>query len=524
MEGRDPATPTGNHEPIWMETAEGTDYPALPGDRRVDVAVVGGGIAGLTTAFELDRAGRSVAVLERDRILTGTTGHTTAKVTSLHGLIYDHLVDHFGRERARQYARANQSAIDTVEETAARLDIDAEFRRAPAYTYVEPGSDRAAVHAEVEAARSLDLPVSYTEETDLPFEVGAAVRFDDQAYFHPRKYLLGLAEALVDGGGDIYEGTIVEDVVDGEPCRVETDRGDVVADHVVIASHFPVEDDAFYFARLSPKRSYIIAAELEGDAPEGMYYDPEEPYFSVRPHAGANSLVLVGGQNHRTGHSGSTAARYRRLERAARERFDVASIEYRWSTQDYVSVDRVPYVGRAAPQRTNVSLATGFGGWGMTNGTAAGTLLAGLVHGQEPPWADVFSPTRFEFSASKDDLVEHNKQSFGHYLDDYLGGPSGGDPADLDPGEGAVFGGRTDPVAVHRDTDGEFHAVSAVCSHMGCLVEWNDGERSWDCPCHGSRFDADGEVLDTPAVADLEAVDLPRRDAARPGRQEPGAE
>jgi len=244
-----------------------------------------------------------------------------------------------------------------------------------------------------------------------------------------------------------------------------------------------------------------------------MYYYPRDPYFSVRPHAGEDDLVLLGGQNHRTGHGGSTEERYRTLERQARERFDIASIEYRWATQDYVSVDRVPFVGKAAPTVDNVYVATGFGGWGMTNGTAAAMVLADLIHGRDNAWQDLYRPTRFNFSASKSDLVTHNKHAMGHFLEKYVGDRPPLDTGRLERGEGTVFDDDSDtPVAVCRDDDGDLHAVSAVCPHMGCIVRWNDGDSSWDCPCHGSRFDADGTVLDTPAVSDLESVDISNGD------------
>jgi glycine/D-amino acid oxidase-like deaminating enzyme/nitrite reductase/ring-hydroxylating ferredoxin subunit len=511
MDHADPASelPTGKHEPIWIDTSSRTDYAPLEDGLRVDTAVVGGGIAGVTTAAKLDDEGQSVAVIERDHILTGVTGHTTAKVTSLHGLVYDHLIDHFGVERAQEYADANQTAIEDVAETVETRDIDCGFERGPAYTYVRPGDDRRDVREEVEAARRLGLPVSYVESSDLPYEVGAAVRFDDQAYFHPRKYLLELARGVAEGNGHVFENTTVREVEDGPTCHVSTDRGTVVADSVVVATHFPVEDDALYFARMSPKRSYVVAAHLEGESPDGMYYYPRDPYFSVRPHADEASLVLIGGQNHRTGHGGSTEDRYRKLERTARERFDVESIEYRWATQDYVSADRVPFVGPAAPHVDNVYVATGFGGWGMTNGIAAASVLTDRILGVENPWQDVYRPTRFELGASKSELISHNTHAMRHLFGEYVRSRPRLDLSAIEPGEATVYEDQDDPVAVYRDDDGEVHAVSAVCSHMGCLVTWNDGEASWDCPCHGSRFDIDGTVLDTPAVDDLETVDLP---------------
>lgn len=500
---------SGRHEPIWLDTTPGTDYEALDSGLRVDTAVVGGGIAGITTAFQLQDAGQSVALFERDRILRAVTGHTTAKLTSLHGLIYDHLRDHFGQQPAQQYAEANEAAIDEIESTVEEHGIDCGFARLPAYTYVDSKDSQQKIRDETEAARDLGLPASYVTSTDLPYNVEAAVEFTDQARFHPRKYLLKLAEKISGDGSHVFEETTVKGVTDGSPCRMKTDRGEVVADDVVIATHFPIKDPALYFARLSPKRSYVIAARLADNPPAGMYYDPEEPYFSVRPHpADGESMVLIGGQNHRTGHGHDTTERYRRLEQQARERFDIESIEYRWATQDYVSIDQVPFVGKLAPQMRHLYVATGFGGWGMTNGTAAGLVLRDLILDRDCPYGSVYQPTRVQLGASVRSLLSHNTQAAKHLVGDRIERRPRLDDSRLSRGEAKVFDERDDPVAVYRDEDGEIHALSATCTHLGCLVSWNGGEESWDCPCHGSRFDIDGTVLDTPAVSDLDEYDL----------------
>ena len=498
----------GEQTSVWLGTTPGTDYDPLPGDLAVDTAVVGGGIVGVTTAFRLAEAGQSVAVLERDRILTGVTGHTTAKLTAQHGLVYRHLVDEFGEQRARQYATANQDAIDDVESRVEELGIDCDFERTPAYTYTESAVDESKYRAEADAARGLGLPASYTESLPEALGAASAVRFDDQAHFHPRKYLLALAEAVDGDGSHVFERTTVRDVEDEGPCRVTTDRGTVTARDVVLASHFPVVDRALYFARMHPKRSYVLAVELDEEPPEGMYYRPTDSYFSVRPHATDDQTVLVGGQNHRTGAGGSTEARYRRLERAARDAFDVASVRYRWSTQDQVSVDRVPFVGLHAPFADHVYVATGFGGWGMTNGTAAARLLSDLVLGRETPWRGVYRPNRLEVSPSSTRaLLSHGAATAKHFVGDRLDRHPREDVGDLGRGDADVFDAGGDPVGVYRDESGDVHAVSAVCSHMGCIVSWNDAHRSWDCPCHGSRFDHDGGVIDTPAVDGLDGYE-----------------
>lgn len=502
----------GTHESLWIETTAETEYDALDDDNdiEVDVAVLGGGIAGIATAANLREAGKSVAVVERDRILEGVTGHTTAKLTALHGLIYSHLLEHFGEQRAQQYAEANQAAIDRVESEAQNRDIDCDFERAPAYTYTESADNRHWIEDEVDAAQRLDLPASFEASTDLPFDTGPAIRLDEQAQFHPRKYLLALAEDIVGDESYIFEHTTATDVEEGDPCEVSTDRGSIRADAVVVATHFPVFDrGARYYERLYPKRSYVLAVRLQNEAPTGMYYNPEEPYFSVRPtSSGDDSMVLIGGQNHRTAHGGSTVNRYRKLEQETFDRFDVDSIEYRWSTQDHVSVDRVPFVGRLAPQTERMYTATGFGGWGMTNGIAAGMVLSDLIVDGESEWADVYWPMRFHEEASADDFLEHNTHDVKHYLEDRAQHPRKADLESVERGEGAVLDLDEGLTAVYRDENGDTQTVSAICSHMGCLVYWNDGEQSWDCPCHGSRFDYDGAVLDTPAKSPLSEREL----------------
>ena len=513
-------TPSDETESLWIDTTPETSFAPLDGDRSVDVAVVGGGIVGLTAADRLKAAGKTVAVVEADRIVEGVTGKTTAKVTAQHGLVYADLVDRFGEKRARQYARANQHAVETIADRVEADGIDCGFERTPAYTYVRSRDDRDAVKDEVAAARNLGLPASFVESTPLPFETAAAIRVDDQAQFHPREYLLSVADDVDGEGSHVFEQTKATSVEGGQDSRVETTRGTVVADDVVVATHFPLVDGGRYFTRMRPKRSYVMAVRLNEDPPVGMFYEPSDPYFSVRTHrigdvdsngtegSRDERLVLFGGQDHKTGHEGDARERYRRLEAHVRERFDVASVEYQWSTQDYVTADSVPYVGELGPATEHVYVATGFGGWGMTNGTAAGTMLAERILTGSHEWADVFDPARFTPS-SVPTLVRENVHAGKEFFEGWLAKLNASDVESLDPGEATVLREGGTPTGVYRDDEGRYGSVSAVCTHTNCIVEWNDAEKSWDCPCHGSRFEPDGAVIDGPATEPLSAADLP---------------
>jgi glycine/D-amino acid oxidase-like deaminating enzyme/nitrite reductase/ring-hydroxylating ferredoxin subunit len=462
--------------------------------------VVGGGIVGLTTALMLRRAGADVVVLEGRRIGAGTTGNTTAKVTSLHGLKYARLAREQGTETARVYAEANEFGLKQVVELSDELEIECDLRRKPAYTYTEDPSELETIETEVESAQAAGLRAIFTEETDLPLDVAAAVRLDDQAEFQPVAYLAGIAAALDRDGQAVYEGTRA--VAAGEE-GVETDSGRRVgAEWVVVATHLPFTDSGLFFARSHPERSYAVTARLESPVPQGMYLSTERPAHTFRavPWQG-EELWLIGGESHEVG-SGDPVASYRALDAFARERFGVVSVEHRWSAHDHMPADGLPYIGRATPLDDRILTATGMGKWGLALGTAAGAILRDAVEGRENPWAPHFSPRRLPPVRSVPRTLEHDLHDGFHFFRDRL--RRGGNVEKLAPGEGRVVGDGLGQKAVHRDDASVLHAVSARCTHLGCIVRWNAAERTWDCPCHGSRFEATGEVRTGPATKPLE--------------------
>lgn len=483
---------------LWIGTSGAPDFPHPGGDLTADVAVIGAGITGLTTARLLADAGASVVVVEAGRVCSGVTGYTTAKLTSLHSLIYARLAEAFDAERAALYAAANEAAIAKVFDLAARHGIECDLERASAYTYTEDPESIGAIEDEVAAAKAAGLAASYTTAVDLPFDVAAAIRVDDQAQFHPRKYCLGLAQS---DGMQVVEHTRATEV-DDKTGVVTTSRGKVRADHVVLATHLPFPAEGAYFAKAEPMRSYAVAAH-GGRRVEGMYISIDSPTRSVR--STPDGWLIVGGEGHKVGHEGQSPERYEVLEAWARERFgsEAGRFGYRWSAQDYTSADGIPYIGRITSGTDRVWVATGYGKWGMSNGTAAGMILSDLILGRPNEWAEAFDSTRLAPKQSAKSLLSANLDVAKRFIGDRMAKLRAPGASELAPGTGGIVDLDGKTVAAYRDDAGVLHTRSAACTHLGCQVAFNSAERTWDCPCHGSRFDTDGRVLQGPAVEDL---------------------
>lgn len=485
-----------------MATTPSTLYPALKGDASTDVCVIGGGIGGILAGYQLAERGLKVMVLEAARVCGGVTGYTTAKVTSGHGIVYKSLIAHSDMAHARSYADANQWGVDWI----AAQDVDCDLQRKPMLVFAEDEKQESTLRQEFEACRSLNLPVSWTNEVDLPLKTYGAIRYADQVEMHPRKFVLAMAEKIEKLGGVIHELTRVTTVREGEPTVVETEKGSVVCRYVVQATNYPIYDPGMYFALLSPYRDYALAARVDGPLPHSMSINSTSETHAFRS---AGDLLIVSGFSHKVGQA-DPREHYRLLEEFTRRYFKVKEIPYRWSTQDVRTPDRMPFIGPITSMRKRTHLITGFSAWGMAASAYAGRIVADHITGKPNAWAEHFAPrTGSGFVETAKELVIENANVARHFIGDKLTDTEPLAVEQLPAGEGAILKHDGRKVAAYRDHSGALYGVSPVCTHLGCDVHWNASEKSWDCPCHGSRFDYCGNVLQGPAVKPLERRPLP---------------
>ncbi|QBQ54075.1 FAD-dependent oxidoreductase [Nitrosococcus wardiae] len=503
-------------EPYWVATAPSSSFQPLKEELSVDVAVIGGGIVGISAAALVKRTGRTVAVLEAQRVGTQVTGGSTAKITSQHRLIYTNLIKNFGKENARIYAQSNQEAIEKIAQFIAEYQIECDFERQAAYTYTQSRDKVAAIEKEVEVAAELGLPASLVRETSLPFPIEGAICFDHQAQFNPCKYLKSIAQAIADESCYVFEETRVLDVKEGTPCEIITASGKVKAKEVIVATHMPILDRGGFFSKVYPQAHLALAARLENDRVlEGMFISTDEPTHSIRTaNDEQGTILIVVGPSFRPGHETDTAQGYKNLEAFVRSHFTIRSVEYRWMNMDYHSMDGVPYIGKLLPTTKHIYVATGFNAWGITNGTVAALILSDAVLGKSNLWAEFYDATRLKLAVSAKNFIEQNIHTAKDFIQDRLTSYPDKSPSDLAPGEGSLMKVQGEKIAAYKDPQGKLHLLSPVCTHMGCHVAWNNMEKSWDCSCHGSRFRYDGTVLHGPAVRALEpkSISLPEKE------------
>ncbi len=509
---------SGENLSVWMATAKTPAQFALAEDARADVCVVGAGIAGLMTAYLLAREGRSVVVLDDGRIGGGMTERTTAHLVNALDDRYFDLERLHGEKGARLAAESHSAAIDRLESTAAAEGIDCEFERLDGYLFTPPGESDEILDRELRAAHRAGLTgVERVERAPLAsFDTGPCLRFPRQAQFHPLKYLTSLTLAIKRDGGRIFTGTRACKIEGGAQARIETNDGLVVtAGAVVVATNTPVNDLVAIHTKQAPYLTYVIGARVpRGSVTRALYWDTLDPYHYVRlqsvnsDEADEYEILIVGGEDHKTGQEDDAGVRYQWLEDWTRERFPMAGrVEFRWSGQVMEPVDSLAFIGRNPLDADNVYIATGDSGNGMTHGAIAGMLLTDLILGRENEWATLYDPARKTLRAAPT-FVRENLNVAAQYADWATAGAVGS-PDEIAAGSGAVIRRGLAKVAVYRDEQGALHEYSAVCAHLGCIVQWNDDEKTWDCPCHGSRYNSFGRVINGPAIDDLARVEEP---------------
>ena len=509
-------SPKAASQPVWDVEAPPQEFVKLAENLRADVCVVGAGIAGMSVAYHLSSAGKKVVVLEDGAVGGGQTGVTTAHLASAMDDRFYHLEDMHGREGSRLTYRSHQAAVDRIGEIVAAESIDCDYRKLDGYLFLAPEHGREELEKELAAAHRAGFTGAELLDRvpGATFDTGPAIRFPHQGRFHPLKYLRGLSAAIQRHGGRIFTGTHVDDVSGGDDAHVRTSDGFTVhADAIVVCTNSPMNDRVVIHTKQAPYLTYAIGARVDAaQVPDALLWDTGDPYHYIRLQEVSKggerySVLIVGGEDHHTGEDYDEGERFDRLEKWTRDRFPIEKVEFRWMGQVYEPVDYLGFIGRNPVGPKNVYVATGDSGQGMTHGTIAGMLISDLVLGKKSPWEQLYDPGRVSLKATPE-FVRANLQVAGHYLEWLTGSEAEVDTTrEIARGSGAVIRRGRKAIAVYRDEDGVKHEMSAVCTHLGCIVHWNEVGKTWDCPCHGSRFEPKGEVMNGPAPVGLSPVE-----------------
>lgn len=500
---------------FWTDnTTVRSEYRQLRSNIEADVAIVGGGITGMIAALQLIVAGKTVVIVEADRIAGSTTGFSTGNLYVPLQTKYHKILGDFNKDTVDTIAHSRKKAIDFVERTVLEHNIDCQFNRRPWYMYTNDPKNVSIVQDEVETLKNADMNIEFVDEMPLNVEFITAAKMGNQARFNPYKFVAELAHILGKQGCSIYEGSSVINIEENENCTVHTKLGKVTADHVIEATHIPkginMVDTLVY-----PHRSYVVAAEINEPYPDGNFWDMDkEPAHAISSH-GANSneleMLMFAGNHHKTGQSDkSYTQHYKEIEEFIDKTYPGASIKYHWSAQHYTPADGVAYIGKIGSFSNKKYMATGFAADGLTYGVVAGIIISNMITGNDNPWLSAYDSTRIKPVSSSKEFVKENINVAMQLIKDY---PQFGEVeslSEIDKLEGRTLQVNGEKLAAYRDENGELHVHSAICPHMKCIINWNDAEKTWDCPCHGSRFSVDGEVIEGPALDPLE-----KRDASK---------
>ena len=475
-------------ESVWAKSCEFGRREVLKKDIKTDVLIIGAGIAGILTAYMLKQKGRDVVLIDAAEVAGGNTKNTTAKITSQHDLIYDKLISEFGEEKAKQYARANELAIKKYKEIIKERKIECEFEEKPSYVYSL--NEIESIKKEIEAARKVGINAEFVEKANLPFEIKGAIKFNNQAQFNPLKFLKDISKDLI-----IYENTRALEIKEN---LVITNRGEITANNIVVATHYPIMNTpGYYFLKMHQERSYVIALENVDDI-DGMYIDVDKDGYSFRMY---KDLLLLGAIKQRTGEN-EIGGSYDALRRVAKDLYPNSKERYIWSAQDCMTIDGIPYIGKYSDETPNIYVTTGFNKWGMTSSMVSAMIISDMILGKENDFSEIFSPRRFDLSASINNVAKDISETAKNFIAQKISIPSS-TIEHIKNGHGGIVEYNGEKVGVYKNNEGKEFIVSTKCSHLGCQLHWNADELTWDCPCHGSRFDYEGRLIGGPATKDL---------------------
>lgn len=515
---------------FWLNSNENKNkYKELDKDISADVCIVGAGIFGLTCGYYLTKQGYNVVILEKEaEIASKTTGHTTAKITSQHNLIYKYLIDSFGVSEVKHYLYANQEAIENIYQIIKDENINCNFERQDSYVYTNNADELEKIKLENEAVNSIGFNSEFVTSTPLPFDVLGAIKFPNQAEFNPIKYAYGLANAIIKNSGKIYIDTLVQNIEKDDDIFITSCKDYVVrSKYVILATHYPFIDRlGYYFLKMYQSTSYVIAVDIGSKTFDGMYINSEEPTFSYRfINYNSKNLLLVGGADHKTGSKIDLSNAYNILEDEVRKYYPDCKVLYKWNTEDCITLDKIPYIGEFSHFMPNMYIGTGFNKWGMTSSNVAGNIIVDKILGRENEYENVFKATRLHPIKNNVELGNMIKETTNSFVINKFkvpdadldviednsvmsGSKKAGNFEEIKNDSGHVLKYNGQTIGIYKDNDGKIFAVNPICTHLGCLLSWNNLDKTWDCPCHGSRFDYKGHQLYNPAIRDLDVIDL----------------
>lgn len=496
----------------WVETTPKTNFPNLSEDMNTDVLIIGGGITGIMTAYMLSKSGLNITIVDADRMAMGVTANTTAKITSQHGLLYDYLLNSFDFTTASGYLNSNEDAIYTISEIIKNENIDCDFVRQDSYVYTCDKSNVARIVDEVSAVTSLGLKAEYVTECPLPFKIEAGIKFPSQAQFHPRKYLLSLLPILERRGVNIFENSKVIDIKHvKDEYEVYINDNKITTKYLVMASHYPIKNfPGMYFIKMYQDSSYAIGVELEQEIFDGMYISCDTPTTSFRNIMQDNGkkLLIAGGSSHKTGQADvNVEDSYINLENYIKSIYPKAKIKYRWMTEDCISLDKIPYIGEFSNFLPNMYVATGYKKWGMTTSHVAAKIISDKILGNENPYENIYTATRLKPIKNSKEFGNMLKQSAYSLAINKLSSPIIS-YEELENDSGGVVDYKGEKLGIYKDKNGKMYAVVPYCKHLGCELTWNNLEKTWDCPCHGSRYDYTGKIITEPTTESLDSIDI----------------